>query len=122
MSTKLVKYKADSGYEVTLTEDIVRTALTRGNSAVSSKEVFLYVKMCEARKINPFLGEAFLVKYGKQDAQMVVSKDFWLKKLKAVDGYRWHSAGVLVATKGNEPGQIIINEHEGTFFNKAMLN
>ena len=100
MSEKLSKeivYQADDGNEIRLTQDLIKSALVSGTGKANAtpKELFLFAKMCESRKMNPFIGDAYLVKNGTYDAQQVISKSYWMRKLKQEAGFKHYSAGII---------------------------
>ena len=69
---ELVKYESSFGL-VELTPKTVKDYLVKGNGDVSDQEVTLFIEMCKAQKLNPFVtGEAYLIKFGQQPAQMVI--------------------------------------------------
>ena len=82
--------------------------------AASDQETMMFLKLCQARNLNPFLKEAYLIKYDSgKPAQMVVGKDKFTKTAEEhpqFDGYR---AGIIVSV-GDE-----IVEREGTFYRKG---
>lgn len=85
---EIVKYDWN-GEELTLTPDDVRKYIST-DERVTDKEVFLFLKLCQAQKLNPFVKEAYLIKYGSAAAQMVVGKETFLKRAEAnkeFDGY-----------------------------------
>lgn len=90
-----------------LTFDDIKTYIC---PAANDQEVMIFLKLCQARNLNPFLKEAYLVKYDQtKPAQMVVGKDHFTKKAEEhpqFDGYR---AGIIVE---DETGY---HELEGTF-------
>lgn len=90
-----------------LTFDDIKTYIC---PAANDQEVMIFLKLCQARNLNPFLKEAYLVKYDQtKPAQMVVGKDHFTKKAEEhpqFDGYR---AGIIVE---DEAGY---HELEGTF-------
>ncbi|MFQ9071723.1 MAG: recombinase RecT [Faecalibacillus faecis] len=43
-------------------------------------EVKLFIALCSAQKLNPFIKEAHLIKYGSSPATMVASKDVYQKE------------------------------------------
>ena len=63
MANEMVKYTTDHG-EITLTSKIVRDYLVPSDSRVTDQEIGMFLKLCEYQKLNPFLREAYLVKYG----------------------------------------------------------
>jgi phage recombination protein Bet len=92
----IVKYETDNG-EVTLSKDIVRRYLVSGDpSKVTEQEVMMFIQMCRYQGLNPFLREAYLIKFGNAPATMVTGKDTFVKraaKSKLCTGYE---AGVIV--------------------------
>ena len=74
----------------------------------------MFLKLCEGQKLNPFLREAHLVKYGNQAATMIVGKDAFTKRAEANDNYKGTKSGVIVVNLNNE-----IQEREGTFYLKG---
>ena len=94
--------------EVKLTANIVKTFIARGNKQLSDREVVVFMNLCKYRKLNPFLNEAYLVKFG-DEAQMVVGKEALMRKAEESPRYKGHKAGIIVARE-NE-----IVELEGCF-------
>ena len=86
----IVKYETDNG-EVTLSKDIVKRYLVSGDpSKVTDKEVMMFIQMCKYQNLNPFLREAYLIKFGNSPATMVTGKDTFVKraaKSKLCTGY-----------------------------------
>jgi phage recombination protein Bet len=114
-----VKYKARDGYEVELSEAIVKDALAKGNVPVTSKDIYLFEKYCEAKKLNPFVGDVYLVKYkADKDADFIMSKSYLLKTLKSLGGYQWHKAGILVAEAGEGRPKLV--KLEGTYYMQGL--
>ena len=64
-----------AGQEVKLSFQTVKKYLVRGNGTVTDAEVVLFISICKFNQLNPFLNEAYLVKFGGQNAQaqMVVT-------------------------------------------------
>lgn len=82
--------------EVRLTPNIVKTFIARGNKNLTDREVVVFMNLCKYRKLNPFLNEAYLVKFG-DDAQMVVGKEALMRKAEESPRYKGHKAGIIVA-------------------------
>jgi len=61
----------------------------------TESEIYMFMQLCINQGLNPFIGDAYLVKYGPR-AQMIVSKDAFLKKAEQLDDYRGFEAGVIV--------------------------
>lgn len=109
-----VKYEA-AGQKIELTLMDVKNYLVSGNAnKISNQEVGMFLKLCEGQKLNPFLREAYLVKYGDQAAQMVVGKDAFTKRAEMNENYKGAEAGVIVVNlKGD------LEERKGTFYIKS---
>ena len=92
----IVKYETDNG-EVILSKDIVKRYLVSGDpSKVTEQEIMMFIQMCKYQGLNPFLREAYLIKFGNAPATMVTGKDTFVKraaKSKLCTGYE---AGVIV--------------------------
>lgn len=99
-----------AGQDVRLSYQIVRDFLTKGGGNVSDQDLTQFISICKYNQLNPFLGEAYLVKYGQQPAQMVVSKEALMKRAEANEHYKGFQSGVIVM-RGGEPVEL-----EGGFF------
>ena len=69
-----------AGQDVRLSYQIVRDYLVKGGGKVSDQDLVQFISICKFNQLNPFLGEAYLVKYGTTPATMVVSKEALLKR------------------------------------------
>lgn len=85
-----------AGQEVTLSYNIVRNYLTKGNGQVSDQDLMQFISVCKFNQLNPFLNEAYLVKFGTQPAQMIVSLEALLKRADACPNYEGLQSGVIV--------------------------
>ena len=64
-------------------------------------EIFVFVKLCAAQKLNPFLGEAYLIKYDRgSPASIVVGKETFTQRAAAHPNYDGHEAGIIVLRNG----------------------
>lgn len=105
-----VSYEVN-GETVNLSFAIVRNYLTRGNAAVTDAECIMFISLCKANKLNPFLGDAYLVKYDRSGpAQMVTARDAFAKRAEGGTGFEGFQSGVIV----ERAGQAL--ELEGAFF------
>lgn len=105
----VVTYKIDDT-EIMLTPKIVQDYIVSGTAQISLPEFKMFTELCKVRKLNPFLKEAYLIKFGSQPAQMVVGKDAILKRAiqnKAFDG---REQGIIVVKSDGT-----IEERKGTF-------
>ena len=89
MSNELVKYQWQDK-EITLTKSDVRNLISTDPS-VTDKEIQLFMELCRYQNLNPFVREAYLIKYGaKNAASMVVGKEVFTKRAEInpdFDGY-----------------------------------
>lgn len=104
-----VTYQA-GGQDVKLSYDIVKNYLTKGNGAVTDQDLVQFISICKYNQLNPFLNEAYLVKFGTAPAQMIVSKEALMKRAESHKEYEGYQAGVIVQ-RGDE-----FLELEGSFY------
>lgn len=108
----IVTYEV-AGQEVKLSYSIVRKYLTKGNADVTDQELVQFISVCKFNKLNPFLNEAYLIKFksarGDGNAQMVVSKEAFFKRAEASEQYDGIEAGIIVLRGDN------VVELEGCF-------
>ncbi|CCO11603.2 phage recombination protein Bet [Carnobacterium maltaromaticum] len=107
---KQVVYEVN-GEEVKLSGNMIRNYLVSGDEPVSDQEVVLFLNLCKFQKLNPFLKEAFLVKFKGRPAQIIVSKEAFMKRAEANPQYNGFEAGIIVE-RNNElidlPGAIML--------------
>jgi phage recombination protein Bet len=106
-----VTYQAN-GENVKLSPATVKQYLVSGGGAVSDQEVVMFMSLCRYQHLNPFLREAYLVKYGNSPATILTGKDVFLKRANRNPNFRGLKAGIMVQDKNT--GDVI--EREGTFY------
>jgi phage recombination protein Bet len=106
-----VVYEAN-GEKITLTPSIVQNFLVGDSGTITVQEFKFFTELCKARKLNPFLKEAYCIKFGNQPAQIVVGKDAILKRAIIHPDYDGMESGVIIQVI--ETGEII--ERKGTFY------
>lgn len=112
-----VVYEAD-GETITLTPSIVQNYIVGTDAKITLPEFKFFTSLCKARGLNPFLKEAYCIKYGKNPAQIVVGKDAVLKRAIKNPNYDGMESGVIVQDK--ETGEI--TERKGTFYLRDIEN
>lgn len=112
-----VVYEAD-GETITLTPFIVQNYIVGTDAKITLPEFKFFTSLCKARGLNPFLKEAYCIKYGKNPAQIVVGKDAVLKRAIKNPNYDGMESGVIVQDK--ETGEI--TERKGTFYLRDIEN
>jgi len=103
MSNKLMEKAVEftvNGEQVKLTGNTVRSYLVHGNDNVTDQEVVMFINLCRYQKLNPFLNEAYLIKFKGSPAQIVVSKEAFMKRAEAHPKYKGFRAGVIVEREG----------------------
>ena len=103
-----------AGEEVKLTAKAVKEILLNGDGTLTEQEISRFIALCKFNHLNPFLGEAYVIKFannrgGEASAQMVVSKEAYFKRAERAANYSGIQAGVIIQ-RGEE-----IREEEGCF-------
>ena len=107
----MVKYEID-GQEIKLTPSIVQEYIVGTDAKITMQEFKLFTELCKCRKLNPFLREAYLIKYkAGQPASLVVGKDAILKRAVLNPNYNGMKSGIIVQ---KEDGTI--EERKGLFY------
>lgn len=102
-----------NGENVKLSPATVKQYLVSGGGAVTDQEVVMFMSLCRYQHLNPFLREAYLVKYGNtQPATMVTGKDVFIKRANRNPRFKGMKAGIIVQDKNS--GEV--TEREGTFY------
>lgn len=104
-----VTYEVD-GNVIKLTPSIVQDYIVGTDAAITLQEFKFFTELCKARKLNPFLREAYCIKYGKNPAQIVVGKDAILKRAILNPAFNGMESGVIVLT---DKGEVV--ERKGSF-------
>jgi phage recombination protein Bet len=100
--TGVVEYEAN-GEMVKLSPSMVKRYLVSGGGAVSDQEVVMFLSLCKYQHLNPFLREAYLIKYGNSNpATMVTGKDVFTKRAEANPLYKGKKAGIIVLKSNGE--------------------
>lgn len=97
MAKELARYEAENGSEVAITDVDVRRVLC-DNPNVTDAEMKLFVELCKAHKLNPFIKEAHLVKYGDRPATIVTGKDVFTKRAARNPRFSGYEAGLSLQT------------------------
>ncbi|MET3616615.1 phage recombination protein Bet [Peptoniphilus olsenii] len=115
MTNAIVKYETSSG-EVALDKQTIKNYLVSGDAnKVTDQELELFLNLCKYQKLNPFLRDAYLVKFGNSPANIITGKDFFIKRAYANKNFKTYTAGIIVLDKeGN------INERAGSFYAKQV--
>ncbi len=93
-----------NGEEFTLTPETVKAYLVSGNrEIVTMQEVVMFMNLCRFQHLNPWLKEAYLIKYSQNDpAALVTGKEAFLKRAEGEQNYNGFKAGIIVLDADGE--------------------
>lgn len=106
------------GETIKLTPSIVQNYIVGTEAKITMPEFKFFTSLCKARGLNPFLKEAYCIKFGNQPAQIVVGKDAILKRAIRNPQFDGMESGIIVKVFGT--GEIL--ERKGTFFDSETEN
>jgi len=100
-SLSVAKYTSWEGQEVAITKNEVLQYLVQGNAQhITQREVVIFLKICQAQGMNPWIGDVYLVKYGKEDkAQMITSIEYARARARVQPDCRGWEAGCILQAK-----------------------
>lgn len=108
----LAKYETDNGQEIELDAQTVREICGGGNQNITDREVRNFIELCKAHRLNPFIREAYLAKYGTAPATILAGKDVFTKRAQRNPDCRGFRAGVIVCTAA---GSMVEREGSAVF-------
>ncbi len=76
----------------------------------TDQEAFTFLQLCKAQGLNPFLREAYLIKYGEEAATIVTGKDTFTKRADRIPQYDGFKAGIIVLSNNK------VAYREGSFW------
>lgn len=83
--------------EVKLSPSIIRNNLVSGGGDVTDQEIVYFIHLCRAMGLNPFIKDAYLIKYGNQPAQTVTSIAAIQKRAEQSPDFDGYDAGIILA-------------------------
>ncbi len=110
-SMQTTSYEAN-GKQVTLSPEIVKSYLVSGDKdRVSMTEIVMFINLCKFSGLNPWLKEAYCIKYGTEPATMVVGKEAFLKRAEQHPEYDGQKSGIIILKESGD-----IEYRNGAFF------
>lgn len=97
--------------ETALTIDIIQQYIC---PEATEAEAYNFLQLCKYRDLNPFLKEAYLVKYKGAPATMIVGKDAFTRKAEESGKLDGFTAGILIQTLEKK-----IEERIGTVYDET---
>ena len=109
----IVKFESDHG-EVKLSPGIIRQYLVSGSGNPTDQEIVMFLKLCQHQRLNPWLREAYLIKFGNNPATMITGKDVFTKRAAKSELFNGSESGVVVQ-KGDgaleyRPGKLVLKD------------
>ena len=102
-----------AGNKLVLSFETVKKYLTQGNGKVTDQELTYFISHCVHQKLDPFIKECYLIKYGDNDPAAIVTAYYVLMARAQEDpGYDGYESGVIVQGEAEELKYI-----NGTVFN-----
>ncbi|MGI5848811.1 MAG: phage recombination protein Bet [Christensenellales bacterium] len=102
--------------KILLTPSIVQKYIVGTDSKITVQEFKFFTELCKARQLNPFLKEAYCIKYGNEPAQIVVAKEVFIKRAILHPQYDGKETGVIVLDKEGKiierPGCLVLPGEE----------
>ena len=109
--SQVTEYESN-GEKLKLSPAIIKKYLVSGDpTSVTDQEVMMFLSLCRFNHLNPFLKEAYLIKYGTQPATMVTGKETFIKRANRNPKYMGKAAGIIVF----DPETGTVTERDGTF-------
>lgn len=102
----IVKFESEKGQLVQFTAADVKARLCPN---IEDKELALVMALCQAQRLNPFIKDVYIIKYGSQPAAIVTSKEVFTKRANSNPNYRGFEAGVTFID-----GQGQVRQREGS--------
>ncbi len=102
--------KGIDGNDVKINKRILMDTICKGMK-VSDSDMAQFITLCQVNQLNPFLREAYLVKYGDAPSQMIVSKEAFMKRADRCADFEGIESGVIVVNKEG-----VVQNLVGTFF------
>ena len=100
--SQIVKFEVN-GATVELSPAIVRDYLVSGDKErVTTQELVMFINMCKFNGLNPWLREAYCVKYGTEPATIVTGKEAFEKRAESHASHDGHKAGIIVIKEGSD--------------------
>lgn len=102
---------------ISLTPSIVQQFITKGSTTITHEEAINFMMLCKYAKLNPFINEAYLIKYGSNPAQMVVSKEAFMKRANRQEQYNGLQAGIVVMSNN----EVVHKEGQALYPNEQLI-
>ena len=104
--SQYVQFVDDAGNEIQISQaDVVQFICP----SATPNEVVYFMELCRAQRLNPFVKEAYLVKYGTGPASMITAEIVFERRADSHPDYEGMESGVVYLDRNGE-----IRKREGT--------
>lgn len=112
-----------NGMEVKLTPTIVKNYLVSGDKdRVTDQEVAMFINLCKYSGLNPWLKEAYCIKYGTEPATMVTGKEAFMKRAENIESFNGFKAGIIAISEDpDDDGDPIYREGTLVLPNEKLI-
>ena len=118
-ANQIIQYKLENGDDMSLTPKRVKELLVNGEKdKVTERDVVNFMMICKAHRLNPFLREAYLIKYGNNPATMVVGKEVFTKRAQKNPKFKGFEAGLTLLT---EDGRLVRRDGSMKLQNETIV-
>ena len=101
-----------NGNQITLTPETVKNYLVSGDkSKVTMQEVMMFINLCQHNELDPWLREAYLIKFGSEPATIVASKEAYTKRAEGNEHFNGYDAGIILLNEETNE----VNYRKGSF-------
>ena len=110
----LTEYEVN-GEKVKLSIPMIKKYLVSGGGNITDQEAMMFLSLCRYQKLNPFVKDAYCIKYGSSDpATLVIGKDVYTKRAEQNPKFNGMEHGVIVLDRNGE-----VVERKGSFVLKG---
>lgn len=108
-----------NGSQVTLTPETVKNYLVSGDKdRVTMQEVVMFMNLCKFNGLNPWLKEAYLIKYGSEPATIVAGKEAFMKRAEGNAEFNGYEAGIILL---NTEGELVYRKGSFKLPNETLV-
>lgn len=112
---EISKFKSDAGQEVQLVPQEVKQYIC---PSATDNEIAMFIAHCQSHRLDPFVRDAYLVKYGNSPASIITSYQVFNRRARKCADYAGIESGVVTLTpKGtiqHKQGNAVYPKIDGT--------
>lgn len=112
---EIVEFKSENGLSVRITPEDIKNYIC---PQATDKEVGMFLELCRAQRLNPFIKDAYLVKYGNAPASIITGKEVFVRRANNNPNYEGIEHGIVFMRKA-QGGSVQVEKREGAAVYKA---